>query len=146
MNWGRCTVLWLLGLLPAHLWAQSEGTRQPCPGFLQQCARDNPAGLKGYTLVEAAFDSVSAEKGGRYELTLFSGNAYRFIVCSSDEVPNVVLALLDLEGNLLLSNITPDGQGTYHTLEVTCTATVDYQVVIKPMKGSGCAGLVYGVK
>lgn len=136
----------VLGVLLAQgVSAQHTAAQEPCHGFMQQCARDNPAALKGYTLVEAAYDSISSH-GGRYELTLFSGNMYRFLACSSDQVPNVVLALLDLDGNLLLSNITPDGQGTYRTLEITCTATADYQLIIKPMKGSGCAGLAYGVK
>ena len=146
MNAVRLWVVALVALAGSVAQAQPGTDKfQPCQGFLAKCASENPAALKGYTVVEAAFDSIGVT-GGRYELTLFSGNAYRFVTCRSDEVPNVVLALLDLDGNLLITNITPDGEGTYPTLELNCTATADYQLIIKPMKGSGCAGLVYGIK
>ena len=116
-----------------------------CPGFLRNCEKANAGAFAGYTLVDAVFDELDV-KGGSVKLTLNAGNTYRFLACTDKRVEAVMLLLADSKGAVFASNLTDDGQGVYKVLEINCMATAEYVLHIKPLKGSGCAGMIYALK
>lgn len=116
-----------------------------CPNFLRNCEKENAGAFAGYTLVDAVFDELDV-KGGSVKLTLNAGNTYRFLACTAKGVEAVMLLLADSKGAVFASNLTDDGQGVYKVMEINCMATAEYVLHIKPLKGSGCAGMIYALK
>lgn len=127
-----------LSLAPTLIGAQ-------CGSILESCAKANPGAMAGYTLVDAAYDQLDA-KGGKLKLTLFAGNTYRFLSCKEDKVNALVMVLADSKGNPIANNMTEDEKGVYKMMEVNCTATGEYMLVLLPFNGEGCAGFIYAMK
>lgn len=116
-----------------------------CNNFLRNCEKENAGAFAGFTLADAVFDELDV-KGGSVKLTLNAGNTYRFLACNGKGVEAVMLLLADAKGAVFASNLTDDGQGVYRVLEINCMATAEYVLHIKPLKGSGCAGMIYALK
>lgn len=116
-----------------------------CNTLLEGCAKSNPGSMAGYTLVDAAYDNLD-EKGGKLKLTLYAGSTYRFLSCKVDAVPALVMALADANGKIIATNLTEDEKGVYRMMEVNCTATAEYILVLIPYNGKGCAGVIYAMK
>ncbi len=132
------TLFALLAAVPVYIKAQ-------CSALLEGCAKGNPGAMSGFTLVDAAYDDLDA-KGGKLKITMYSGSTYRFLTCKEDKIPALVMALADGKGNVLATNLTEDEKGVYRTMEVTCTATGEYTLVLMPYNGIGCGGIIYAMK
>ncbi len=116
-----------------------------CNNILESCAKANPGAMAEFTLVDAAYDQLDA-KGGKLKLTLFAGNTYRFLSCKDDKVKALMMVLADSKGNKIADNVTQDEKGVYKMMEVNCTATGEYMLVLMPFSGEGCAGFIYAMK
>lgn len=125
-------------LAPAYTYAQ-------CGNLLETCAKGNSGAMSGYTLVDAAYDNLDA-KGGKLKITMYSGTSYRFLACREDKIPALVMALADGTGKVLATNLTEDEKGVYRMMEVNCTATGEYTLVLLPYNGQGCGGIIYAMK
>jgi hypothetical protein len=128
----------VLAVAPTHTGAQ-------CGSILESCAKANPGAMAGFTLVDAAYDQLDA-KGGKLRLTLFAGNTYRFLSCKEDKVQALVMALSDAKGNVIADNMTDDKSSVFKMMEVNCTATGEYMLILLPFKGEGCGGFIYALK
>lgn len=120
-------------------------TGAQCGSILESCAKSNPGAMAGFTLVDAAYDQLDT-KGGKLRLTLFAGNTYRFLSCKEDKVQALVMALSDTKGNVIADNMTDDKSSVFKMMEVNCTATGEYMLILLPFKGEGCAGFIYALK
>lgn len=116
-----------------------------CDGLLESCANDNRGSMSGFTLVDAAYDKLD-ENGGKLKITMYKGNTYRFLACKDGNVPALVIGLADMNGNILATNLTEDESGVYRSIDVTCTATGEYILVLLPYNGVGCCGVIYAMK
>jgi hypothetical protein len=116
-----------------------------CNSLLESCADENPGAMAGYTLVGASTAQLDAN-GGRLKITMYKGNTYRFLACKEGNVPALVIGVADMNGNVLATNLTEDQSGVYRMIDVTCTATGEYLIVLLPYNGTGCCGVVYAMK
>lgn len=115
---------------------------QDCSYVFKSCAST----LSGYTLVDGLYAKLD-EKGAKSEITLYSGNKYRFVGCMDESVSGagpIIFGLADKKGNLLISNLSEDEKSAYKYIDVTCSATDTYILVALLNKGSACAGVLYG--
>lgn len=116
-----------------------------CNSLLESCAKSNPGSMAGYNLVDAAYDKLDS-KGGKLKITMYAGSTYRFLACKEDAVPALVMALASGDGKIIATNLTEDEKGVYRMMEVNCTATAEYTLVLIPYNGQGCAGVIYAMK
>lgn len=133
----KVVILALLFALPATI-----TNAQDCSYIFKSCA----SSLSGYTLVDGLYAKLDS-KGAKSEVTLYSGNKYRFVGCMDESVSDagpVVFGLADKKGNLLISNLSDDEKTAYRYIDVTCSSTDTYILVALLNKGTACAGILYG--
>lgn len=116
-----------------------------CNGLLESCASENPGAMTGFTLVDASYANLD-ENGGKLKITMYKGNTYRFLACKDGNVPALVIGIADMKGNVLATNLTEDESGVYRAIDVNCSATGEYFVVLLPYNGTGCCGVIYAMK
>lgn len=120
-----------------------------CDNLLTECASANRGSMSGFTLVDATYAELDGN-GGKMQITMYAGNTYRFLACNDNRVSALVMAIADVDGNLIANNLTEDEQSVYNLMEIKCTATDNYQVLLLPLLrtegGSGCCGMVYSMQ
>lgn len=81
-----------------------------------------------------------------FDITLFSGNTYRFASCSGGAEGNLVFRLFDEQKNQLFSNQNFSNAPYWDfVVETTIDVTVEAQLDINKLE-SGCALLLIGFK
>lgn len=129
--------LLLLSLSVMNVSAQCENVLEMCEKhFSEEFISD------GQTYRAFLYNDQIAE----FDLTLFSGNTYRFASCSGEQDGNLVFRLFDQEKNQLFSNQDFSNSAYWDfAVESTVDVTVEAQLDVNKLE-SGCAVLLIGFK
>jgi len=135
----RYSIITLLLLCLSAMNASSQ-----CENVLEMCEKHFSEEFisDGQTYRAFLYNDQIAE----FDLTLFSGNTYRFASCSGDQDGNLVFRLFDQEKNQLFSNQDFSNSAYWDfAVESTIDVTVEAQLDVNKLE-SGCAVLLISFK